>query len=66
MTYFEYDEKLQLIKYLAQRRQTGTPSRLAKKLNVSERTVLRMIQQLRDHGYSIKFNRPRSTYEISS
>ncbi len=37
---------------------------LAAKLNVSKRTVQRMVQQLRDHGYPIKFNRFRNSYEV--
>ncbi len=64
MTYFEYTEKLERIKYLAANKQAGTPCSLARKLNVSERTALRMVQQLRDHGYPIAYNRFRCTYEI--
>ncbi|MDB5120862.1 MAG: hypothetical protein JWN56_2080 [Sphingobacteriales bacterium] len=66
MKFIEYAEKLEVIKFLAVHKQAGTPKHLAEKLNVSERTIQRMIQQLRDHGYPITFNRLRSTYEISS
>lgn len=66
MTYFAYAEKLNTLKYLAERRQTGLPNHLAQKLNVSERTVQRMVQQLREHGYPITFNRIRGTYEINN
>lgn len=52
--------------YLAERRRAGTPRQLAKKLDVSERTVERMIQQLRDTGYPIKYNRFHGTYEVAS
>ncbi len=63
MTFFEYAEKLETIKYLAERKRTGNSDDLAAKLNVSKRTVERMVQQLRDHGYPIKYNRFRNTYE---
>ena len=65
MSYFEHTEKLETLKYLAERRQSGTPQDLAKKLCVSERTVLRMVQQLRDQGYPIAYNRFRGTYELN-
>ncbi len=64
MKFTQYAEKLETIKYLAQLKQTGTPQQLAKKLDVSERTVERMIQQLRDNNYPIKYNRFRYTYEV--
>jgi predicted DNA-binding transcriptional regulator YafY len=65
MKYFDYAEKLDTIKYLAEHKKAGTPSHLAKKLNVSERTVQRMVQQLRDHGFPITYNRFRCTYEVN-
>ena len=64
MTYFDHSEKLETLKYLAEHKQAGTPRDLAKKLFVSERTVLRMVQQLRAHGYPITYNRFRETYEV--
>ncbi|MEJ7685319.1 MAG: helix-turn-helix domain-containing protein [Segetibacter sp.] len=54
---------METIKHLAQHKRTGTPQQLAKKLDVSERTVERMIQQLRDNNYPIRYNRFRYTYE---
>ncbi len=65
MSYFEHTEKLETLKYLAERRQSGTPQDLAKKLSVSERTVLRMVQRLRDQGCPIAYNRFRGTYEVN-
>ncbi len=64
MTYFEHTEKLEFLKHLAEHKQAGTPRDLAKKLHTSERTVLRMVQQLREHGYPIAYNRFRYTYEM--
>ncbi|MEO6452441.1 MAG: helix-turn-helix domain-containing protein [Ginsengibacter sp.] len=64
MKFSEYSETLETIKYLAERKRAGTPQQLAEKLNVSERTIQRMIQQLRDNGYPIIYNRYRFTYEV--
>ncbi len=64
MNFFDYAEKLEMIKYLCLHKRTGTPQQLADKLHVSERTIQRMIQKLREHGYVITFNRFRITYEI--
>jgi predicted DNA-binding transcriptional regulator YafY len=45
-------------------KQAGTPHDLAEKFEISERTVQRMVQHLRDAGCAISFNRNRRTYEI--
>jgi predicted DNA-binding transcriptional regulator YafY len=66
MKYTIYTEKLQIIKYLAEHKRVGTPRCLAQKLNVSERTLQRMVQQLRDLGCPILFNRNRNCYEIKT
>jgi len=65
MKFIEYAQKLETLKYLAEHKRSGTPDNLAKKLDISARTVHRMVQQLRDQGYHIKFNRLRHTYEVS-
>ncbi|MBD0351197.1 MAG: hypothetical protein ICV65_08595, partial [Flavisolibacter sp.] len=39
MTYLEYSDKLDRLKHLVEQKQAGTPEQLAKKLNVSERTL---------------------------
>ncbi len=64
MTYLQYAEKLDVVKHLAECKRAGTPDQLAKKLHVSERTVQRMVQQLRKLGFPITYNRIRCTYEI--
>ncbi len=65
MTYSEYSEKLETLKYLVERKQAGTPADLSKKLCLTERTVLRMVQRLRENGFPIIFNRNRGSYEIN-
>ncbi|PSL28144.1 HTH domain-containing protein [Chitinophaga ginsengisoli] len=64
MKFTEYAEKLEIIKHLAEHKRTGTPDNLSKKLRVSPRTIERMVQQLRDQGYPIVYNRFRFTYEM--
>ena len=64
MKFIEYAEKLKTIQHLAEYKKAGSPQQLAVKLNVSARTVERMIQQLRETGYPIKYNRFRCTYEV--
>lgn len=62
MKFIEYSEKLETIKYLSLHKRTGTPVQLAGKLQISERTLRRMVQQLREHGFPIIYNRVRCTY----
>jgi len=64
LKFIEYAKKLETLKYLAENKRTGTPLQLARKLSVSERTVRRMVQRLRDQGYLIIFNRFRNSYEV--
>lgn len=66
MTYVDYAAKLNTLKYLVERKQSGTPQQLAERLSLSERTLLRMVQQLRDGGYPVVYNRCRCAYELSS
>ena len=66
MTFMNYIEKLETIKYLSLLKRTGTVEKLAEKLNVSERTTRRMVQQLREHGFPISYNRLRYTYEVKN
>ena len=63
MKFIEYAKKLETVKYLAKHKRAGTPQELAQKLNVSPRTVQRMMQQLREQGCRIVFNRLRRSYE---
>lgn len=65
MTDFQkYQERLQFIQYLAERKSTGTSKILAQKLGVSVRTVKRMIKHLRDNDVDIRFDKTRQTYFI--
>lgn len=55
-------ERLQRIHELIKSECTGTPSELAKNINVSERSVYNLIEQLRDLNASICYDRRRKTY----
>lgn len=66
MTFMAYMEKLETIKHLSQHKRTGTVEMLAERLNVSERTARRMVQQLREGGFPITYNRYRYTYEVKN
>ena len=57
-----YFEKLNYLDELIRRKATGTPKELAKKLNVSERTVYNMKSDLEAFGAPVSFDRNRSTY----
>ena len=64
MKFMEYMQKLETIKYLSQHKQTGTPQQLASKLHISERTLRRMLEQLRDNGCPVIYNRFRYSYVV--
>jgi hypothetical protein len=53
MSFQEYLEKLETIKYMIKYKRAGTPHCLSEKLNVSERTLDRMIRLLKGHGCPI-------------
>lgn len=62
MKFGEYLEKLTILKDLIAKANTGSPKDLAKRLNVSERTVRRLIDQLKNEKTSIVFCRKRNSY----
>jgi DNA-binding Lrp family transcriptional regulator len=43
---------------------TGTPAELAIKLEISERSVKRIIKEIRDEGICIRYNIKRESYVI--
>ncbi|MCG8329561.1 MAG: HTH domain-containing protein [Chitinophagales bacterium] len=56
---------LERIDCLIRRKATGSPEQLARRLNVSLRHTYRLINELKQMGFPIKYNRQRSTYEYS-
>jgi transcriptional antiterminator len=55
-------ERLQQLHALIEKEVTGTPYELAVRLNISERLVYHLIEQLKDYNASIRYNRSRKTY----
>lgn len=55
-------ERLQQIHELIEAENTGTPGELANKMNVSERLVYNLIDQLKDFEADIAYSRKSKTY----
>lgn len=64
MNYINYSKKLEYIQVLALKKATGTCKELAQRLDVSESTIKRMIQCLREKGVAIRYSQDRKTYFI--
>jgi transcriptional antiterminator len=63
MDTFERDEKLQQLKYLIIKNTTGTAKVIAKEIDVSRRTVFRLMDHLRiREQQNIKFCKKRNCY----
>lgn len=62
MTHFDYLEKTECIKDLAVKESTGTPKELAQRLNISERSLYRIITDLRNMGHPITYCRYKKSY----
>jgi biotin operon repressor len=57
-------QQIERILYLAERESTGNLSELSSRLEVSERTVKRIVQYLRDEGIPIVFCRKTNSYKL--
>lgn len=66
MRFYEYQKKLIRIQELAKRNATGSPKELAEKINVSERTLFRLVQNIKEQGVEIEYCRKISTYFINN
>ena len=55
-------ERLQLLHTGIQKEQTGSSIELAMKMNISQRLVYTLIDQLKDYGAIICYDRGRKTY----
>ena len=53
---------LQRIDHLVRTRATGTPQKLAERLDISERYVFRLISDLREQGFPIVYDKQAETY----
>lgn len=66
MKFDEYLEKLEQLVKLIEQSNTGTPTELAKRLNVSERTLRRLISKLKTKDNVIVYNRRINSYTVKN
>lgn len=62
MKFEECLEKLEQLNKLIEHSNTGSPKELAKRMNISERTLRRLIEKLRIKDKTIKFCRRSNSY----
>jgi transcriptional antiterminator len=62
MTFDEYEKKMATLRTLVEKASTGSPKDLAQLFNVSERTIRRMIQNLKQSELDVEFCRKRNSY----
>lgn len=55
-------ERLQRLDYLIRTKSTGTPSKLAERLGISERCIYKYLNLMKDFGAPIKFSNARQSY----
>ncbi|PWG78044.1 HTH domain-containing protein [Pararcticibacter amylolyticus] len=58
----EMQDRLEVIDYLIKSKSTGTPKRFAERLDISERRLYELLNEMRELGAPISYNRYRSTY----
>ena len=64
MSYLDFSQKLEVLLKEAKHGNTGTPREVAQKLHVSDKTVRRMVNILRESGIPIKYCRKSRNYFI--
>jgi DeoR/GlpR family transcriptional regulator of sugar metabolism len=62
MTFDEYEKKMNALRTLVEKASTGSPKDLAELFTVSERTIRRMVQNLKQQELDIEFCRKRNSY----
>ncbi|MBN2596393.1 MAG: HTH domain-containing protein [Marinifilaceae bacterium] len=62
MTHLNILEKAEFIKEHAEKESTGTPTELAQRLNISERSLYRIISSLKNMGHPITYRRCKQSY----
>jgi transcriptional antiterminator len=55
-------ERMQQLHALIEKECTGSPTELADKLKISERSIYLLLEQLRDFDAQVAYNRSRKTY----
>jgi biotin operon repressor len=64
MSFQTYSKKIALVEVYIKNKWANTPSTLAEKLEISERTVLRMIDYLKKEGKKIEYCKKDKMYKI--
>lgn len=62
MQLIETLRRVEYLNYLIKNRATGTPQYLASKLELSERQVYRLLDELREIGLPIKYSQIQESY----
>lgn len=55
-------ERLQLLHHRIETERTGTSIQLARKMNISQRLVYNLLDELKEYGAAICYDRGRKTY----
>lgn len=66
MEFIRQIERLQLMNKLIREQRTGSPEDLAERLGVSRAKLYLILEELRDQGLSIRFNKKTNTFEYES
>lgn len=64
MDYFTYWKRLEYLLELIEKGRLSSPGDLVEKFECSERTIRKMINDLRRKGYTIKYSKHSSKYFI--
>ncbi|WP_282016379.1 HTH domain-containing protein [Marinifilum flexuosum] len=62
MTHLELLEKTEYLKELIENGNTGAPKELARRLNISERSLSRLIRNLKEAHFPIIYSRTKQSY----
>lgn len=62
--YITYQNRLEALLQLCKQKRTGLVKNLSSKFNVCERTIKRMVDNLRCLGYNIKYSKEHNSYVI--
>ena len=62
MQMFNTVERLNRIHKLIQQKATGTPEEFARNLHLGKRQLFNILDEFRNYGAKIKYNRVKSTY----
>ncbi|WP_188934834.1 HTH domain-containing protein [Puia dinghuensis] len=64
MDYATYCKKLTTLRLYIEKSWANTPKQLSQKLDVSERTILRMVNNLREQNCIVKYCKKDKIYKI--